>query len=213
MKTKFKEIGFTMKEAKDFMRDVAKKENVELVFLTKDDGHGGYNYGGSAGNIMLAPFRKGKTGERDRSKKYPLVRDCDNPVECMLVAFFHELAHVRLTDKVPSIVKGYSWNNTSRFQFETWITMLGVEYAHSKYGLKFSDQSFMWMLNENSSYMETDWKRDRAALVQKRATSTSYITAVQWEFDGVHAGEIEFKEEVKAEKGGRKRGAKKGGMA
>ncbi len=186
MRTKFKEIGYTMKGAKDFMREVAKKEKVELKFLTKDGGRGGYNYGGSAGNIMLAPFRKGKKGDRDRSNKYPLDRDCDNPVECMLIAFFHELAHVRLTDKVPSIVKGYSWNNTSKFQFETWITMLGVEYAHSKYGLKFSDQSFMWLLNENATYMEADWKRDRAACVQKKATSTSYVTAVQWEFDGVH---------------------------
>ena len=211
MKTKFKEIGFTMKEAKDFMREVAKKEKVELVFLTKDEGKGGYNYGGSADNIMLAPFRKGERFERDRDGKYPLDQECTNPVECMLIAFFHELAHVRLTDKVPSIVKGYSWNNTSRFQFETWITMLGVEYAHSKYGLKFSDQSFMWMLNENATYMEADWKCDRAALVQKKATSTSYVTVVQWEFDGRKDGESAADGKTASKKSAKP--AKKGGKA
>lgn len=211
MEKHFTKIRFTLKEAKDFMREVAKKEKVELMFLTKDEGMGGYNYGGSADNIMLAPFRKGKKGERDRDGKYPLARDCDNPVECMLIAFFHELAHVRLSDNVPSVVKGYSWNNTSKFQFETWITMLGVEYAHSKYGLKFSDQTFMWMFNENASYMETDWKRDRAACVQKKATSTSYVTVVQWEFDGRNDGEKAADGKTAAKKSAKP--AKKGGKA
>lgn len=211
MEKHFTKIRFTLKEAKDFMREVAKKEKVKLVFLTKDEGMGGYNYGGSAGNIMLAPFRKGKKGERDKDGKYPLARDCDNPVECMLIAFFHELAHVRLSDNVPSVVKGYSWNNTSKFQFETWITMLGVEYAHSKYGLKFSDQTFMWMFNENASYIETDWKRDRAACVQKKATSTSYVTVVQWEFDGRKDGESAADGKTAAKKSAKP--AKKGGKA
>ena len=211
MEKHFTKIRFTLKEAKDFMRKVAKKEKVKLVFLTKDEGMGGYNYGGSADNIMLAPFRKGKKDERDKDGKYPLVRDCDNPVECMLIAFFHELAHVRLSDNVPSIVKGYSWNNTSKFQFETWITMLGVEYAHSKYGLKFCDQSFMWMFNENASYIETDWKRDRAACVQKKATSTSYVTVVQWEFDGRNDGEKAADGKTAAKKSAKP--AKRGGKA
>lgn len=211
MEKHFTKIRFTLKEAKDFMREVAKKEKVKLVFLTKDEGMGGYNYGGSADNIMLAPFRKGKKGERDKDGKYPLDLDCDNPVECMLIAFFHELAHVRLSDNVPSVVKGYSWNNTSKFQFETWITMLGVDYAHSKYGLKFSDQSFMWLLNENSSYMESDWKHDRAACVQKKATSTSYVTVVQWEFDGHNDGESAADGKTAAKKSAKP--AKRGGKA
>lgn len=211
MEKHFTKIRFTLKEAKDFMREVAKKEKVELVFLTKDEGMGGYNYGGSADNIVLAPFRKGKKGERDKDGKYPLARDCDNPVECMLIAFFHELAHVRLSDNVPSVVKGYSWNNTSKFQFETWITMLGVDYAHSKYGLKFSDQTFMWMFNENASYIEADWKHDRSACVQKKATSTSYVTVVQWEFDGHNDGESAADGKTAAKKSAKP--AKKGGKA
>lgn len=175
----------TLSEARALMKSIAKRENLKLVFLTKDEGNGGYNYGGSSGDsIMLAPFVKGRKG--DKVKGYELIRDCDNPVECMLIAFFHELAHCILANKVPSRVRGYAWNDTPKMQYELWITMLGVEYAHSKYGIKFSDQSVKWLIDENASYMvgAQEVKEQGYGLVCTKATSKSCEDLSQWEFTG-----------------------------
>lgn len=173
----------TAKKAESLMKSIARKEGVKLAFLSEDEGRGGYNYGGSSGNaIMLSPFVKGKAGEK--VKGYEIYTDCPNPIECKLIAFFHELSHCVLSKKVPSHVKGYNWNDTSKYQYELWITMLGVEYAHSKYGLKFSDQSMKWLLDENGTYINSDPKRDTAGLVCVKATKNSYTTVSQWDFKG-----------------------------
>ena len=180
-----KVFRYTKDEVFSLMRRIARKENVKLVFLKKNEGYGGYNYGTSAGNqIMLAPFRKTICEDDPDSSE----RRCTNPLECMLITFFHELSHVKLTNEVPSIVKGYSWNDTSRFQFELWITMLGMEYAHSKYGIKFSDDTVQWMLRENSTYAahENDHVGDcfRDGLRQRKPTRNGYEVVSEWEFRG-----------------------------
>lgn len=180
-----KKFKYTLKQVKDIMKYVATMEKLKLVFLGKDEGWGGYNYGGSTGDdIMLAPFVKGKAG--DKVNGYVLKQDCDNPVECMLITFFHELAHDKLSKKVPSRIKGYSWNDTSKFQYELWITMLGVEYAHKKYGIKFSDQAMKWLLNENMTYIRGPKaaKDSGYGLICTKATTKSYELVSQWEFKG-----------------------------
>ena len=181
-----KTFKYTRKGVVALMKRVAKKEGVELNFHGVDEGYGGHNYAGSAGkSIYMAPFVLAKAG--DKLDGYTVKRDCDNPVECMLIAFFHELSHCVLANKVPSQIEGYSWNGTSRMQYELWITMLGIEYAHSKYGIKFSDQSVQWLLNENLTYIRdrTDAKSQEGhGLICMKATNDSYTVLSQWEFKG-----------------------------
>lgn len=174
----------TLSEVRSLMKSVARKEKVKLVFMSADDGYGGYNYAASANCIMLAPFVKAK--KSIKVKGYEIVSGCDNPVECMLITFFHELAHMKLADKVPSHVQGYTWNDTSKFQYELWITMLGIEYAHRKYGIKFSDQSVKWLIDENMSYIREpkDAKEAGYGLICTKSTSKSYEVLSQWEFTG-----------------------------
>ena len=179
-----KTYRYTLTAVKSKMRRIAKQEGVELTFHKADKGGGGYNYGWSADGIFIPPFVKAKKG--DKVGKYEILRDCDNPVECMFITFFHELAHCKLADKVPSQIKGYSWNDTSRFQYELWISMLGVEYAHSKYGIKFSDQTVKWLIEENCSYIhgKESAKESGYGLICTKATKTSYDVLSQWEFRG-----------------------------
>ena len=167
------------------MRCVAKKEKVKLIFLQPNEGYGGYNYGSSAGDtIWIAPFVKAKDG--DMRGEYRIRGNCDNPIEDMLITFFHEIAHCVLVKEVPSQVDGYTWNDTSKFQYELWITMLGIEYAHSKYGLKFSDQAVKWLMDENATYIRDKnlAKEFGYGLICTKATETSYTILSQWEFRG-----------------------------
>ena len=133
---------------------------------------------------MLAPFVQAKKG--DCVDHCTVYQDCDNPVECMFITFFHELAHAKLADFVPSAVNGYSWNDTSSFQYELWITMLGVECAHSKYGIKFSDQAVKWIIEESMGYIREpkDAKEPGYSLIRTKATSKTYEVVSQWEFTG-----------------------------
>lgn len=173
----------TERKAKKLMRSIAKKEGLKLAFLKRNEGYGGYNYGASAGDtIMLSPFVGATKGQYILGLQ--LTSDCDNPVESMLITFFHELAHCKLSKKVPSQVKGYSWNDTSKYQYELWITMLGVEYAHSKYGIKFSDQTMKWIMDEAKSYINNDPKRDAYGLVCTKSTGNGYTLVSQWDFTG-----------------------------
>lgn len=172
----------TLESTKKLMRSIAKQEGVKLTFLKANEGMGGYNYGGSTGNtIMLSPFVKAKMG--DKVKGHGIHSNCDNPIESMLIAFFHELSHCVLSKRVPSQVEGYAWNDTSKYQYELWITMLGVEYAHSKYGIKFSDQTMTWIVDEAKSYIPVD--RDcGTGLICTKSNSKSYTVVSQWEFRG-----------------------------
>lgn len=140
----------TLKTVKEWIKLIAAEENVRVVWLKPDEGDGGYNYGTFGDGIWLAPFRKAKAG--DVIGKYTIERDCDNPVECLLISFFHELAHAKLRNKIPHVLKKYAWNGTSDFQYELWLTMLGVDYAFTKYGIRFSDQALLWLIGENNTY-------------------------------------------------------------
>ena len=134
------------------MMDISARHGIELRFLKADEGQGGYNYGGSSGDcIMLAPFVAGKKG--DVIDGIHLDADCENPLECMLITFFHEYAHCKLADDVPYHLKGYSCNKTSRFQYELWISMLGIRFAQSM-GIVFSDATIKWMLRETMTYCD-----------------------------------------------------------
>ena len=44
-----KKFKYTLKQVIDIMKSVAKTEKMNLVFLDKNSGLGGYNYGASAG--------------------------------------------------------------------------------------------------------------------------------------------------------------------
>jgi len=191
MKTKtIKKCGTVQKifkwEAVDVfnkMKQVAKNEKLELVFLKAGDGIGGYNYGACAGKtVMLAPFIKVKDGER--VGKFEFTHGCSNPIECQFITFFHELAHAKLTKKVPSIIQHYSWNDTSKFQFELWLTMLGVEYAHKKYGIKFSDNAVEWLMEEAKSYIKKEESEVGYGLRLMNSDDFGYEVKSEWEFRG-----------------------------
>ena len=178
-----KVFKWTEKAVKQVMSEVAKNEKVEIVYLTKTEGFGGYNYGCSGGkSIMLAPFIKVKAGEKVDGLDYPQA--CENPLECQFITFFHELSHIKFTKKVPSIVKGYSWNDTSQYQFELWITMLGVEYAHKKYGIKFSDYAVNWLLEEAKSYVHQKEEDVGYGLRLLNVNERGYDLKSEWEFTG-----------------------------
>ena len=145
----------TKDEAVELMRKVCAEHDLKLTFMGADDGIGGYNYGGSTNEeIMLAPFVKAKAG--DMVGAYMIERTCVNPIECQLASFFHEFAHARLSHSMPMKCPKFSWNRSSRFQFETWITMIGFGYALEKCGLKFSDETVKWMLDGAFSYYHGD---------------------------------------------------------
>ena len=178
-----KVFKWTEKAVRQVMSEVAKNEKVEIVYLTKTEGFGGYNYGCSGGkSIMLAPFIKVKAGEKVDGIDYPQA--CENPLECQFITFFHELSHIKFTKKVPSIVKGYSWNDTSQYQFELWITMLGVEYAHKKYGIKFSDYAVNWLLEEAKSYVHQKEEDVGYGLRLLNVNERGYDLKSEWEFTG-----------------------------
>ena len=181
---KGKLFTWSRKDVRQKMNEIAKAEKCSLVFLTKKDGFGGCNYGSSAGKtIMLAPFIKVNAGEHVDGYDYP--NGCDNPVECQFITFFHELAHVKLSKKVPSSIRPYAWNDTSRYQYEMWITMLDIEHAHKKYGIKFSDNAVGWMMEEAKSYAKDDVKADVGyGLVLKKSNRSGYSVLSQWEFKG-----------------------------
>jgi hypothetical protein len=178
-----KVFKWTANDVRKKMEQIAKQEKCDLVFLNAGEGFGGCNYGCCAGkSIMLAPFIKVKAGEKVDGFEYP--HGCSNPVECQFIAFFHELAHIKLANKVPSNVKGYSWNDTSRFQYELWLTMLGVEHAHKKYDIKFSDEALDWMIEEAKSYVSKDDSDVGYGLHLLKSDENGYEVKSQWEFKG-----------------------------
>lgn len=73
--------------------------------------------------------------------------------EYLLIAFFHELAHCRLSDKIPFKVFNQNWNNTTKMQYEIQITMVGLNFAQEN-GIIFSDDAVKWLLNENFNYIK-----------------------------------------------------------
>jgi len=165
------------------MKQIAKNEKCELVFLKAGDGIGGYNYGACAGKtIMIAPFINVENG--GRVGQFDFLHGCSNPIECQFITFFHELAHVKLTKKVPSIIQHYSWNDTSKFQFELWITMLGVEYAHKKYGIKFSDDAVNWLIEEVKTYIKKEESDVGYGLRLMKSDYDGYEVKSEWEFRG-----------------------------
>ena len=178
-----KVFKWTANDVRKKMEQIAKAEKCDLVFLNAGEGFGGCNYGCCAGkSIMLAPFIKVKAGEKVDGFEYP--HGCSNPVECQFIAFFHELGHVKLANKVPSAIKHYSWNDTSRFQYELWLTMLGVEHAHKKYGIKFSDEAVDWMIEEAKSYVSKDDSGVGYGLHLLKSDENGYEVKSQWEFTG-----------------------------
>lgn len=169
----------TKEQDEQLMRDLCKKHAIDLTFLTEDEGKGGYNYGASAGyEIILAPFVK-TTTPNTKVGKYMVKRVCLNPLECRLAAFFHEFSHVMLSDNVPCICDGYSWNETSKMQFEIWITMCGFRFAQENCAIVFSDETVMWMLHESMSYYHKD--NMNYARQTTRTSDTDYdITYDPW---------------------------------
>ena len=146
----------TKEQDDQLIRDLCKKHEIELTLLTEDEGRGGYNYGASAGReIILAPFVK-TTVPNAKVGKYVVEQVCLNPLECRLAAFFHEFSHVMLSDNVPCKCDGYNWNESSKMQYELWITMCGFRFAQEDCGIVFSDEAVMWMLHESMSYYNND---------------------------------------------------------
>lgn len=138
-----KQPKLNIQEAMELMKRIAKEEGLDLTFLRADEGRGGYNYGGSCGDcIMLAPFVK--SGAYEKIDGYSVERPCDDPVECMLISFFHELSHCKIANELSA--------DRSKMQNELWVSMTGIIYAETKCKLEFSDASVKWLLNENFSY-------------------------------------------------------------
>ena len=162
---------WTSEKARKLMRKACRDHRLKVCFYTKEQGYGGYNYGASAGNyIYLAPFIR-----KLRGKKFSTgFKPCPNPVECQLAAFFHEFAHCKLTETVPGHLKGYCSNNTSHMQFELWLTMLGLDYAREHYGVKFSDATVRWLLEENMTYANPKWGLNALRITNNGYRLTGY---------------------------------------
>ena len=65
MKPDTKKFKYKREDVIRLMKSIARKEKVRLTFLGKDNGHGGYNYGGSTPkDVMLSPFIKAKKGDK-----------------------------------------------------------------------------------------------------------------------------------------------------
>ena len=167
-----KEYEHTDVGDKALMKRICEDRGIKLTFLGKDEGKGGYNYAASTfEDIMIAPFVKCEAG--DVIDGYKMEHACHNPLECRLIAFFHELAHATAPSHlIPQLASNFSWNFTSKFQFELWTTMAGISIAQIHHDTKFSDEAVKWMLEESMSYM-----RDSAedmALVSKVHEDGSY---------------------------------------
>ena len=163
---------WTEEQAQKLMRKVCREHGLKLYLYTEEQGYARYNYGASAGRyIYLAPFIRKLRGKRFSSGFKP----CPNPVECRLAAFFHEFAHCRLTEKVPGHIKGYCSNNTSQMQFELWLTMLGFNYAREHYGVKFSDRTVRWLLEENMTYANPKYGLNASRITNKGYRLTSWL--------------------------------------
>lgn len=136
----FKQIKtYSRTDCLQIMESVCKQYNIKLIFLTSKQGKGGFNYGACVDNeIMLSPF-KGK-----------------NPVEREFISFFHEFAHLRLSEEIPFNVHGYVVNNSSQMQYEIWITMIGIKFAKERCDVIFSDDAVQWLLKQNFSYKNNE---------------------------------------------------------
>lgn len=137
----------THQEALELMETAAKAVGCKVYMLSVDEGRGGYNYGGSAGkDIMIAPFIK--CSDREKVGKYTIPRKCNDPIECMLITFFHELSHCIFHNLVPREICTYF--------HEMWITLLGIDYARRTYGICFSDAAARWMAGESETYLKDE---------------------------------------------------------
>ena len=146
----------TKKEDEALMKSVCDEHNLTLSFYTENDGRGGYNYGAAAGDeIMIAPFVKTEA-LNTKVGMYTVTNVCSNPLECRLATFFHELAHAVLTKDLPMQCPGYRWNQTTLMQYEVWVTMTGLKYAAEHCKIVFSDETVMWLLQENMTYYHKD---------------------------------------------------------
>lgn len=100
------------------------------------------------------------------------------PFNCKnFIAFFHEFAHIKLSDEVPFNVKGYCVNNTSKMQYEFWISMLGINYAIEQYNIVFSDDAVSWLIRQNLTY-----KDSKAGELSKliNSSNNSYSIKYMW---------------------------------
>lgn len=146
----------TKEQARSLMEGICRRYDIKLDWLSSKDGRGGYNYAECAGKcVMIAPFR-GK-----------------NPVERQLIAFFHELSHVLLSDEIPGKLAGYSSNNSTKMQFELWVTMMAIQFAREKFNITFSDDAVQWLISQGFSYSkQTEGDVDYCTL--KEADNTHY---------------------------------------
>lgn len=94
--------------------------------------------------VSRPPFVACKAGEK--IGKYTVPRECSAPIQCMVISFFHELAHMigKLPDKVGD-----------SFCREIWAMAYGLEYAKEKYGLTFSDAAVAWKFREGLTCFDT----------------------------------------------------------
>jgi len=62
--------------------------------------------------------------------------------------------------------------------------MLGVEYAHKKYGIKFSDNAVEWLMEEAKSYIKKEESEVGYGLRLMNSDDFGYEVKSEWEFRG-----------------------------
>lgn len=139
-----KVIKYPLNEVIKTMEKICKKYKIKLIFA-KDETI--YNAACSSGNEITIYQFNGK-----------------NSIERQFIAFFHEFAHCKLSQKVPFKVAGYNCNNMSSMQFEIYITILGMKFAKEKYEIVFSDDAVQWMIEQSFSYRDNE-RLDTASLI------------------------------------------------
>jgi hypothetical protein len=113
------------------MNIICKENNIRLIIHTKDECDKfklPYNCAFSSTNEIEINFF-----------------NLNNNLELMLIAFFHEFAHLRLRDKCFS-------TNISTMQYELNITFLGIKFAKEKYNILFSDDAVNWLVSQAFTY-------------------------------------------------------------
>ncbi len=138
-----------MNRAKEKILELAEKYNIIITFIDKNhDDWDKKNHSWVIGNDEIW------LGDYDDEEK-------------MLISFFHELGHCRITQE---FIK--EWNyNTLIIELECWH--IGINLA-KKDGIIFSDQSISWGYKQALSYVDNDEREDSSWYNRVRPTLWRY---------------------------------------
>lgn len=174
--TKKRTKKWTLEKVEEIMLAVSQTERIKFHMIPAYEW--GYNYLGSdleKREIYIPPFlATGETVEvevKDNHGKAKIVTamKCHNPLECMFMSFFHEVAHI----KYPPNRQCLPWNFMSEYHYHCMVTMMAIEIAN-RYGVEFSDKTIRWRMGLNDHAFGSD-KYDGLCAVANKIKASSYV--------------------------------------